>query len=77
MSMEYVSLLLPSVTTYSAASDIKEQCTFVHEMMNPMDPSIIETMTFAPKVYYYWSGSGTYENATDSEKLNKANYTSL
>ena len=77
MSMEYVSLLLPSVTTYSAASDIKEQCTFVHEMMNPMDPSIIETMTFAPKVYYNWSGSGTYENATDSEKLNKANYTSL
>ena len=77
MSMEYVSLLLPSVTTYSAASDIKEQCTFVHEMMNPMDPSIIETITFSPEVYYNWNGSGAYEDATDAEKLNKANYTSL
>lgn len=77
MSMEYVSLLLPSVTTYSAASDIKEQCTFVHEMMDPMDPSITETTKFSPEVYYNWGGSGTYENATDSEKLNKANYTSL
>ena len=77
MSMENVSLLLPSVTTYSTASDIKEQCTFVHEMMNPMDPSITETTKFSPEVYYNWGGSGIFENATDSEKLNKANYTSL
>ena len=77
MSMEHVSLLLPSVTTYSAASDIKEQCTFVHEMMNPMDPSITETTKISPEVYYNWGGSGAYEDATDAEKLNKANYTSL
>ena len=68
------SLLLPSVTTDSDASGIKVQCTFVHEMMDPMDPSIIETTKFSPKVYYNWNGSGTYQDATDAEKLNKANY---
>ena len=73
-SMEDVSLLLPSVTTDSDASGIKVQCTFVHEMMDPMDPSIIETTKFSPRVYYNWNGSGTYQDATDAEKLNKANY---
>lgn len=77
-SMEYVSLLLPSVTTDSDASGIKVQCTFVHEMMDPMDHSIIiETTKFSPKVYYNWNGSGTYQDATDAEKLNKANYTEV
>lgn len=66
--LNYVSLLLPSVTENSIASDVKNSCIFENVYMG---------VTFAPKVYYNWSGSGTYENATDSEKLNKANYTSL
>ena len=67
-NLNYVSLLLPSVTENSIASDVKNSCIF---------ESVYMGVTFAPKVYYNWSGSGTYENATDSEKLNKANYTSL
>ena len=66
--LDYVSLLLPSVTDPSVASGVKTSCEYYDDYVED---------TFIPKVYYNWSGSGTYENATDSEKLNKANYTSL
>ena len=67
MSMDYVSLLLPSVTDYSIASDVKNSCIFEDDIME---------ITSSPKVYYNWNGSGTYEeDASDAEKLNKANYT--
>lgn len=65
-NLNYVSLLLPSVTENSIASGVKNSCIFENVYMG---------MTFAPKVYYNWSGSGTYEDASDAEKLNKANYT--
>lgn len=64
----HVSLLLPSVIENSIASGVKNACTFENVYMG---------ITFAPKVYYNWNGSGTYETATDAEKLNPANYTSL
>ena len=67
-NLNYVSLLLPSVTENSIASGVKNSCIYENVYMG---------MTFAPKVYYNWGGSGIFENATDSEKLNKANYTSL
>lgn len=67
-NLNYVSLLLPSVTENSIASGVKNSCFFENVYLE---------MTFAPKVYYNWGGSGIFENATDSEKLNKANYTSL
>jgi len=66
--LNYVSLLLPSVIENSIASGVKNACTFENVYMG---------MTSAPKVYYNWNGSGTYEAATDAEKLNTANYTSL
>ena len=66
--LDYVSLLLPSVTDPSVASGVKTSCEYYDDYVED---------TFIPKVYYNWSGSGTYENATDSEKLNIANYTSL
>ena len=67
MSMDYVSLLLPSVTDYSIASDVKNSCIFEDDIME---------ITSSPKVYNNWNGSGTYEeDASDAEKLNKANYT--
>ena len=65
-SMEYVSLVLASVTDYSIASDVKNSCIFEDDYME---------ITSSPKVYYNWNGSGTYEDASDAEKLNKANYT--
>ena len=72
-SIENVSLILPAVTNASDASNIMNACTFHHE--DPMHPE--DNRTSAPKVYYNWNGSGTYETATDAEKLNTANYTSL
>lgn len=66
--LNYVSLLLPSVIENSIASGVKNACTFEDVHMG---------MTSTPKVYYNWNGSGTYEAATDAEKLNTANYTSL
>ena len=66
--LDYVSLLLPSVTDPSVASGVKTSCEYYDDYVED---------TFIPKVYYNWSGSGTYENATDSEKLNIVNYTSL
>ena len=71
--LNYVSLLLPSVIENSIASGVKNACTFHHE--DPMHHE--NNRTFTPKVYYNWNGSGTYEAATDAEKLNIANYTSL
>ena len=65
-NLNYVSLLLPSVTENSIASGVKNSCIFENVYMG---------MTFAPKVYYNWNGSGTYKDASDAEKLNKANYT--
>lgn len=65
MSM-YVSLLLPSVTDPSVASGVKTSCEYYDDYVGD---------TYIPKVYYNWNGSGTYEDASDAEKLNKANYT--
>lgn len=65
-SMEELSLVLASVTDYSIASDVKNSCIFEDDYME---------ITSSPKVYYNWNGSGTYEDASDAEKLNKANYT--
>lgn len=72
-SIENVSLILPAVTNASDASNIMNACTVHHE--DPMHPE--DNWTSSPKVYYNWNGSGTYETATDAEKLNTANYTSL
>ena len=65
-SMEELSLVLASVTDYSMASDVKNSCIFEDDYME---------ITYSPKVYYNRNGSGTYEDASDAEKLNKANYT--
>ena len=74
LSLENLSLILPAVTNDSDASNIMNACTF-EDPMDPEDPE--DNRTFTPKVYYNWNGSGTYEAATDAEKLNIANYTSL
>lgn len=66
MDMDYVSLVLPSVTEYSIASVVKNSCIIEDDIME---------ITSSPKVYYNWNGSGSYEDASDTEKLNKANYT--
>lgn len=64
--LDYVSLLLPSVTDPSVASGVKTSCEYYEDYVGD---------TYIPKVYYNWGGSGSYEDASDTEKLNKANYT--
>ncbi len=64
--LDYVSLLLPFVADPSVASGVKTSCEYYDDYVGD---------TYIPKVYYNWGGSGSYEDASDTEKLNKANYT--